>query len=203
MGEIRLSLGAASDDTSLFPEVTVMWALNAGLAKISTEREWPWLFTVAPASTAVDDDTLTSPTGLSRLAYVTVDGFDLEEASARELAGERAFSDSSAPDSYAIEGETIRVSPKPDAVYGVEFGYFRHEPKITAGASQPLIPEAYDDWVVSAGAAKLAVRTNSTTRLAELNAEYAGWLARAMDNARRSAGVSRIRRTRANVWPEN
>lgn len=200
MGEIRLALGAASTDTSLFPEADVMWALNAGLAKISTEREWPWLFVVAADATTATDDTLTLPADLSRLSYITVDGADLDEASARELGSSRSATGT--PSLYAVEGDTIRVSPNPDGVYDVELGYYRHEPKITAGANVPLVPDAYSDWVVTAGAVKLAVRTNNTARLLELKAEYDGWLARAMDNSRRSAGVSRIRRTKPNVWPE-
>ena len=295
LGDIRLAIGTDSDDTSLFPTEQVLWALNAGLRQITTEREWPWLFKIATSTTTLDDDTIDLPADHSRTSYITVDGYDLDEASPRELAGLRADDDgASCPALYAVEANTLRIYPKPTAGLAIEHAYFANEAtlvgtqqtitlggagltsftltysgqttasiddaataadiqaalvalsNIAAGevvvagsvagpftvtfkgslagtttlmtatptggtgtvtvalvaSQQPLIPDAYSDWVTAAGAVKLAVRTNNKERLNINQEQYDYWLKVVQDNVRRSGSTSRQRRTRLSVWPE-
>lgn len=198
--EIRLALGVDPSDVSMYPAPQTLWALNAGLAKIATEREWPWLYTVGIATTVTGTGTIILPSAHSRTVYLTVDGKGLNEASARELADYRADSDT--PAMFSFEGNLLRMSPTPNAALPIEHAYFRHEPKLVLDTDAPLIPDAYSDWVVTAAAIKLAIRSNNQDRIAALQAEYDRWLAAAQDNVRRSGATSRLRRTRPNVWPE-
>jgi hypothetical protein len=139
LGEIRLALGAKSDDTSLFPGEHTLWALNAGLRQITTEREWPWLFTFDAdnTSTTAGDDVLALPADHVRTVYLTINDNDLEPASARELAQYRQDSDGY-PELYAIEGNNIRLSPPPTGGLTIEHAYFCSEPLL---ATQQTIEE--------------------------------------------------------------
>lgn len=203
MGEIRLALGTNSDDTSLFPTEKTLWALNAGLRQITTEREWPWLFKADAGNTVTvaDDPLLPLPADHIRTVYLNVNNQDVEPASAREAAQYRD-QDAGYPSLYSVEGANIRLSPKPVAGLVVDHAYFCSEPTVTLTNQELLIPDTYSDWVVAASAAKLAVRTNNLQRLEVLRGEYTYWLGVAQDNVRRSGGTPRQRMTRSSVWPE-
>lgn len=127
-GEVRLALGTRSTDVSLLPAELTLWALNAGARQIATEREWPWLFKIDTdnVATAADDDVLALPADHSRTVYITVDGYDLEAASPRELAGLRVEG-TGAPALYAAEGANLRLYPSPTAGLTIEHAYFANE----------------------------------------------------------------------------
>ena len=131
MGEIRLAIGTSSDDTSLFPAEQTLWALNAGLRQITTEREWPWLLKTDTANTVTvaDDPLLPLPADHIRTVYLAVNNQDVEPASARELAQYRSL-DSGYPGLYAVEGPNIRLSPAPVAGLTIDHAYFASEPKV-------------------------------------------------------------------------
>lgn len=131
LGEIRLALGTTSTDTSLFSAEKTLWALNAGLRQITTEREWPWLYATDTGNvlTTAGDDVLALPADHVRTVYLTVDNLDVEPSSARELAQYRLDDDGS-PVLYAIEGSNIRLCPPPTAGLVIEHAYFCSEPTL-------------------------------------------------------------------------
>lgn len=196
---IRRQLGL-SDTDAVVSDAVLLWALNGALQKISTDKDWPWLYTEATVNTVAGDATYALPTGYTRSAFITVDGGNpIEPSTFTGLAHDRTTT--GAPYGYVIEGTDLRLYPTPDSVTPIVHAYYQSEPELTDDGDEPLLPDAYSEWAVLEAAIKVALRTNHLTRLQSLREEAAEVRRGVLDNYRRASAPGRIRRTRPPTWP--
>lgn len=200
-------MGVADTDTAL-PAAVVDEALNEALQAITTERDWPWLYSEVSGTLTPATDTLALPADFGRSIFLSVQGNDIEPRSARDLARFRVDASGSPfynqPFYYTQAGASLRLSPTPGpgTAYSYVLAYFKSEPTLVADGDVPLLPAPYHGWLVTRAALNLAIRTDNTTRLAKLEAEDARWMGRVVDNVRRSSQLNTIRRTKPSIWQD-
>ncbi|HEV2126463.1 MAG TPA: hypothetical protein VGW38_27205, partial [Chloroflexota bacterium] len=106
------------------------------------------------------------------------------------------------PSTYApIGGTDLFVSPASATATVLTVGAVRTEPMLVLPTDSPLLPDAYSDWLISEAAVRVAISVNNAERIAHLREEAVVAKRAVIDNARRTAGLPAIRRTRPSIWP--
>lgn len=202
---VRRKLGLGDTDP-VVPDAVLVEAINEANQSISTEKDWPWLYKEVSGTTTPASDLLALPADFARAIFLTVKGDDVEPRSSRDLARFRTQPSGMAlygvPTYYAPAGPNFKLSPTPgvNSSYPYVMGYVSTEPLLAAGGDTPLLPVAYQGWLVTRAAMLVTVRTENTERLAALQVEDEAWRKRVIDNVRRSSAISSIRRTKPSIW---
>lgn len=171
--------------------------INEALRRICLKKRWPWLLTTSAmswasvATAAVPDDmiavrrlTITPSSGSPQLArYVDLDVF---------LQTERLDC------VWTHIGRTIALSPTPTTTVTGTLYYYRLEPSLTLDATEPLLPDHYQDAIVHYAAHLGALQLQN----AQLAADELGLFDRFvddMDDGSSGAPAGRHVRTQAEI----
>lgn len=166
-------------------------AINSALKEYAVELDWPWLWTETTITTVNGTRTSALPTRFARALYAYVGDEELEYRSMRDVI--EYVGDLDQPRFYTGLSGSIAWVPTPDAAYSVVFGYVQTEPELVAAGDVPLIPDAYDDYIVAKAGRKIATRLRDLELMTALKAEEADWLHRMRGEARRTAALGRIK----------
>ena len=194
---VRIRLSLPENGHPRLIEPTQNANLDEALRRICLKKRWPWLLTTSAlswpsvATAAVPDDmigvrrvTITPASGNPVLArYVDLDVFLQTERMACV---------------WTHIGRTIALSPTPTTTVTVTLYYYRLEPSLATDASEPLLPEHYQDAVVHYAAHLGALATQD----AQLAADELGLFDRFvndMDDGANGAPAGRHVRTQKEI----
>jgi hypothetical protein len=199
---VRHKVGLSDNDAAA-PDAIVNEVINEALQSITTEKDWPWLYTEASGS-----PDLALPGTYDRTIFLTVNGRDLEPRSPRDLARFRSTSAgvavSGIPEFYTFAGTNLKLSPSPASgtVYPYIHAFYQTEAALVADADTPKLPSQYQGWLVTRAAMLLAIRTDNPSRLPKLQVEDERWRNRVIDSVRRAGASPSIRRTKESIWQD-
>lgn len=196
---VKERLGVSTNDGSL-PTTWVDGAINGALKHIATTADWPWLFTEEEVTAAAGSGRVFLPPHVTKVLYVASGDGALHLRQAVDVVGSIT---TGIPTAYAPVGNDLFIRPAPDTTTTLRVGAVRTESLLVVDTDAPLLPDAYSEWLISEAAVRVAVSTNNADRLANLREEAAVAKRAALDNARRSAGLPAIRRTKPSVWPQD
>ncbi len=191
--------GYNSSDPLLDP-TTLTRLVNAALKQLSTEYDWPWLYTEGTISVVVDTTDYAVPSLWTRTKWLFIEEDELKFRSPKQL--QRLIGDTTnvlkeQPLYYTIKGDThIRFGPIPDTSYTADHAYFTQEAALVDDGDQPLLDDAYDDFLVMYVVKKLAMRKGKVQDLNVARSEISGWDKRIKDNVRRSSALPMIHHRR-------
>lgn len=195
---VRSRLGLRGDEGQA-ADADLDRAINQALAAIATEFDWPHLSVVESANLAADASFITPPDYWDRTIFLAGANGELSLRAHRDLVQYADFT--GAPRFYAPHGKRLLVAPKADSAYTLTHSFTRYELVLAAPTDAPLLPAAFDEWVVIEAALRIAHRLNNQTRAEGLKIESAEWRRRASNNVRKTASLPPIRRTRSSMWP--
>jgi hypothetical protein len=181
----------SSQDTGLTSTV-LNGLINDALKQVAVEHDWPWLFTTVSFSTVNGTPSYSVPADWLRTDSLSIpaDGRVLEQRSITDIDRLATYSD--VPVFWTPYGDQLVLGPKPNGVYSIQHRYVRIENVLSADGDKPLMPTALDDGIVTY-ATVLAYRfTRQFDKAREIQPEYASWLKRTQDNAKRSRRPLRV-----------
>lgn len=169
-------------------------AINRGLERIATEKDWPWLEFTTTHSTVAGTNTITPPTGWTRTQFLYIGSTELELRQRRDLI--RFAEVTGQPTLYAEQGDTILLAPTPAAVHTVNHGYIKKENVLSSGSDTTLLPAEYALLAVAAAGALVARRLRDSHMEKMFEEEYSREFSKLIDNVRRTASLGRVHRRR-------
>lgn len=183
-------LGLQTTD-GLAQPATLTRAINIGLQRISSIHDWPWLYVEGTIVTVANQQAYVQVAPWTRTAWIGYND-DLLGARQRQDLVQYALV-SGVPRLYAVVGSTIYLAATPDAIYTLAHGYYKTEPLLVSGTDVPLLPAAYDDFVISAAGMYMAGRFKDPGLKNIMTAEYTEWVKIAADDVRRTSTIPKIR----------
>lgn len=179
-------------------------SINDGLNAMSTDYDWPWLFTQADITTVAGTSAYALPTTpiFVRTLNVTNVGLgrDLLARQRRDLS--RFYQtqvQTGEPLYYSTYGASIRLAPVPDQVYTIRHVFVQAEPPLVSGSDVPLCPDHFSDTIVLYAAVEESTRMKDFGQRNAFLADIQAWKARMRDNVRQTASTLKIR-ARSDYW---
>jgi hypothetical protein len=204
--EVRERLGELSAD--FFADAEVDRAINDGQRRFNAEERWPWLVTEGSGTLATDAEDYVLPDNVqvNRMFNLTVftagganppplervdpnAGFRMRQ-SARNRNGRPVvyyLTKVQTDVSPTVQARyTVRVVPKADQEYSVEFQYYRMSPVLADAADQPDMPDEYHDAVAAWATGKLFQKELAISSKAN---EQFGLYQQVLEQARNDVGT--------------
>lgn len=195
---LRRKLGTSAGDGMLTPEV-LLDLLNEANTMLEAERDWPWRVTQTTFSTVAGQQeyaqgVFASAADWLRTTELRISGSEpLSLRTVLDLDVRNPSGAQGRPWEYAFHGDTLLLSPVPDAVYTMTHRYVRVPPTLALDADVPLMPTMFRYAIVwqAASLAYSRVGDDERAQLAEVAVDR--WRARMLDDQRRSMGSMRVR----------
>lgn len=195
---LRRKLGTSAGDGMLTPDV-LLDLLNEANTMLEAERDWPWRITSTTFVTVAGQQeyaqaTFAPASDWLRTAELRVAGSEpLTLRSVLDLDSRNPGGAQGRPWEFAFAGDSLLLSPTPDAVYTVTHRYVRVPPVLSTDSDSPLMPVMFR-WAIVQQAASLGfsrVGDDERAQVAEVAVDR--WRARMLDDQRRSQGSVRVR----------
>jgi hypothetical protein len=186
---------AAVDSGDLgLTDTTLNGFINSAARTIGLDGDWPWnaateslvtvagTATVAPGATWVGTKSLTIAADGEELEYVSIEDVDQSPSA-----------DRGRPSAYTIWGDTLVLTPTPDAVYTLTHRFYNLETSTLSGTDALDAKESFLEGIIEY-ATYLSLRHLKRIEEARMALEaYLLWLKRAKDNRLRRRGPYRVR----------
>jgi len=191
--DLLVKVGLPSTD-GLLTDSALGVLVNAALRAITTQKDWPWLYTEDSFVTVAGTESYAVGTNSTKTSWLSIEDDELDLVQRTEL--KKWDGDTAIPVAWAESAGTIILGPTPDAVYTVKRGFYKSETVLSSGGDTPLLPDAYSDYLITFAAKLAGVRLRDTQLHSMMMAEEAAWVKRMNDNVRRSSPLLGIK-TRA------
>ena len=176
------------------PDAFMNVLINRALRQISTDAPWPWLQVVDTSNlvTVADTASYTPPTVWQATDRISYNNMRLARIQPEE-APRYYYDTAGSPRAFTVEGDKIYIYPLPDGAYTLTHVYYRFEPELDDDSDEPLLPEQYEDYLLSVAGKLLALRVSDREQYIMFRDEQRGWVDRMKDDVSRVRGPLRPR----------
>lgn len=170
---VRQRLGLQSTDGRLL-DASLTISINAALAKMATEFNWPWLVTHENFNTVALQNEYTPPAAWVKTMWIKYNNAELSSRQRLDLV--KYDLSTGQPFAFAIWESKIWLAPAPDAVYSITHSYLRSENVLTGDSDTVLCPDRFIDVLVVYAALFEARRMKDTGQEEQLLTDKKEWI---------------------------
>lgn len=171
IAEVRRRLG--EDTADFWQDTDIIRNLDQAVIRFTREDKWPWLYTVGTTNLLAGQDTLTLPADVDytrafnvRLIATgeqplilrrvnPVEGYRIQSRHYQDTGKPRYFYVASGQQVGTTMTYTLKLVPKTDKGYTVDYLYLRRPAALTTDTQEPDLPEDYHEAVVALATAQL------------------------------------------------
>lgn len=170
---VRQRLGLQSNDGRLQDDSLTI-SINAALAKMATEYNWPWLITHEDFDCVVGQNQYNPPADWVKTMWFKIANFELSSRQRLDLV--KFDTTTGRPTMFAVWEQKLWLAPTPDQTYTVTHSYLRSEPVLVDDEDTLLCPDRFIDVVVLYVAIYEARRMKDSGLESQLLTDKKEWL---------------------------